>query len=83
MNDKNCVHRGMHAFIFFPYRVIWFNIPGVVVFLVMTCFSGMVIYAYYAMIKCDPLMAGYIDNPNQVSIFALLNISCVTELTFT
>ena len=34
----------------------------------LSMMAGMVAFAYYDMIGCDPLKAGAIENPNQVSL---------------
>ena len=44
------------------------NIPGVVFLLSITVLSGMVMYAYFTKLGCDPLRAGEATNPNQVQI---------------
>ena len=40
------------------------NAPGMFIIITLCCFTGLVMYAYYA--ECDPLAAGIVDDPNQV-----------------
>ena len=42
------------------------NLPALIIMYTLNCLLGLTVYAYYAMIKCDPLKAGLIDNANQV-----------------
>jgi len=46
-------------------RALWWNLPGLIVVLLLNGFAGLVAYARYA--KCDPLSAGYITKNDQVS----------------
>jgi len=49
------------------------NIPGILIFMTICVLSGMVIYAYYASIGCDPLASGIIDNPNQLIAYFVMD----------
>ena len=42
------------------------NIPGLIIVNVLSVLTGLVIYAYYTDIGCDPLKQKYISNANQV-----------------
>ena len=42
-------------------------IPGVTLLTSLACLSGLVVFAYYASIGCDPLSDGTLSNPNQVT----------------
>jgi len=50
------------------------NIPGFVVVGLLTCMSGVIIFAYYAKKGCDPLTARYIHNPNQILPYFVLDV---------
>ena len=49
------------------FRSVYLNIPGLLIINVVVAMVGMVVYAYYAHVGCDPLAQGYISNANQVS----------------
>ena len=34
----------------------------------LACFAGIILFAYYYNLGCDPLKSGQIGNPNQVSL---------------
>ena len=58
-------------FLFFVnnyFRSVLSVIPGVALLTTLACFSGLVVFAYYASIGCDPLANGTLSNPNQVII---------------
>ena len=40
--------------------------PALTIMFVLTCLTGLVVFAYYHKEGCDPLRAGYITNSNQV-----------------
>ena len=42
------------------------NIPGLVLLLTVSGGTGLVVLAYYAMIRCDPLASGQIKNNNEL-----------------
>ncbi|ELT90106.1 hypothetical protein CAPTEDRAFT_166259 [Capitella teleta] len=46
--------------------VVLLNVPGLLFFMTICSLSGMTIFAWYDYVGCDPLKAGYIDNPNQL-----------------
>ena len=48
------------------FRSVLSVIPGVFILTTLACFSGLVVFAYYASIGCDPLANGDLSNPNQV-----------------
>jgi len=63
--------------------VVLLNIPGLIFFEIICTLSGMVIYAYYASVKCDPLAAGYVSNSNQLIAYYVMdrmNYPCVPGL---
>ena len=39
---------------------------GVFIFKFLSCLSGLVVYAFYSSVGCDPLAAGKIYSPNQI-----------------
>lgn len=45
---------------------LYINSVGVFVITTLSCLSGVAIFAYYAMIHCDPLTSGKVSNPNQI-----------------
>ena len=48
------------------HRCVIGTIPGSILLSSLSCACGFVVFAYYANLGCDPLEAGYIENPNQV-----------------
>ncbi|KAL8568333.1 hypothetical protein ACOMHN_040906 [Nucella lapillus] len=42
------------------------NIPGLMVLVLVACMAGVVIFAYYAKLGCDPYTSGRIANSNQI-----------------
>ncbi len=42
------------------------NAPALVIMYTLTCLIGLVVYAYYTQLGCDPLRDGTISDPNQV-----------------
>ena len=50
----------------FPDRAVLLNIPGFVIVGILACLGGVIAFAYYAKINCDPMTGGIITNPNQV-----------------
>ena len=47
-------------------RSVFLSIPFLIVMNVLTSLVGLIIYAHYADIGCDPLQSGLISNSNQV-----------------
>ena len=46
--------------------MMWLNIPALLVIINVVCMLGIVVFAYYYEIGCDPLASKQISNPNQV-----------------
>ncbi|CAH1784471.1 unnamed protein product [Owenia fusiformis] len=53
---------------------VFLNSPGIPILMTVTCYAGLVIYAYYAKMGCDPLNAGQIDNINQITPYFVMEI---------
>ena len=53
---------------FFP-RAVYLNIPFLIIVNVLASLAGLVIYAHYAVKKCDPLASKAITSANQVTSF--------------
>jgi len=49
------------------------NIPGLFIFVSLCCMMGMVLFAWYDSVGCDPLAAGYVKNPNQLLPFYVMD----------
>ena len=45
---------------------LYSTLPGLLFIGPLSCFGGVVIYAYYHSKHCDPVRAGYLTNVNQV-----------------
>ena len=56
----------VNAMPFFYYRAVLLNPVGFTVFHVLSVLIGLVVFAYYINIGCDPLKSGIITNSNQV-----------------
>jgi len=54
------------ACLYFSYRVLYLTGPAFLITLSLATFEGIVAYAYYSTIGCDPLTSKQIKNPNQV-----------------
>ena len=54
-------------------RSVFWNIPGIMLVNILASVVGLTVYAYYAVIGCDPLEQKYIANANQVKSL-LVNI---------
>ncbi|XP_046562773.1 sodium-coupled monocarboxylate transporter 1-like [Haliotis rubra] len=50
------------------------NIPMLVPFFMILNFTGMLIYAYFHSIHCDPMEAGFISNENQIVPYYVFHI---------
>lgn len=50
------------------FRAVLLSLPGFVGLGALACFLGLVVYAYFAQVGCDPLEIKAISNPNQVSM---------------
>ena len=48
------------------HRTLLLNIPGLFIMVSLCCMAGMVLFAWYEHIGCDPLKTGYVENSNQV-----------------
>ena len=48
------------------YSSLLLNAPGMFIIITLCSFTGLVMYAYY--VDCDPLAAGIVDDPNQVTM---------------
>ena len=48
------------------FSAVLLNIPGFVIVGILACFGGVIAFAYYAKVNCDPMTGGQITNPNQV-----------------
>ena len=73
--------RSIYLCLFLCFRSIYLNIPGLIVVNVLAALVGLVVYAHYAINKCDPLKARYIRNPNQVRRLqcVLSTLRCITN----
>ncbi len=61
----------------FSCRSVLLNIPGLLIVNILACLVGLVMYAYYAQVGCDPLRMKYISNSNQVLILQTRHsVSC-------
>ena len=52
-------------------RSLILNSVGMVTFPLLCVMVGLTIYAYYAHVGCDPVRAGYVASPNQVSLYIM------------
>lgn len=52
---------------------LYINSAGVFIITTLSCLSGVAIFAYYAMIHCDPLTSGKISNPNQIVAYFVMD----------
>lgn len=43
------------------------NVPGIFIMITLSSLLGVVIYGYYAPMKCDPLKSGRVTDPNQLA----------------
>ena len=59
---------------FVHFRSLLLNIPGLIVITTLATLTGLVVYSYYATVKCDPLDAGYISSSNQVDMYRIINV---------
>jgi sodium-dependent multivitamin transporter 6/sodium-coupled monocarboxylate transporter 8/12 len=53
----------------FSCRVLYFTGPAFFITLSLATLEGVVAYAYYTTIGCDPVTSGQIKNPNQVKLY--------------
>ena len=61
------------------------NIPFGIIFVMMLTLLGLIIYAYFADIQCDPLANGDVNNANEVilicsSHFLNIFLSCSEDM---
>ncbi|XP_076438815.1 sodium-coupled monocarboxylate transporter 1-like [Babylonia areolata] len=56
------------------------NIVGLIVLITVTCFAGIVIFAYYVQKGCDPLTDGSIKNSNQIVPYFVMEVLTVPGL---
>ena len=50
----------------FILRAVLLNVFGVIILVIVTSLAGIVMFAYYAQIGCDPLTSGQVSNSNQL-----------------
>ncbi|CAC5362972.1 SLC5A6 [Mytilus coruscus] len=55
-------------------KVLFFTAPAFFITLSMATLEGVVAYAYYTSIRCDPLTSKRIQNPNQIIPYMVLGI---------
>ena len=69
------LHSKQFLFLLSPDFELWFlsldstvllNIPIFYAFHILLCITGLVIYAFYSELGCDPLKSGEIRSPNQL-----------------
>ncbi|CAH1780744.1 unnamed protein product [Owenia fusiformis] len=53
---------------------VFLNIPGIALLMTVTCYCGLVIYAYYDKKGCDPVMNGELANPNQIAPYFVMEV---------
>jgi hypothetical protein len=46
--------------------VLLLNIPAIALLTLIVCFTGLTVFAYYADMRCDPLVNKDVSSPNQV-----------------
>ena len=61
--------------------MMYSTLPGFLLIGPLSCFGGVVIYAYYHSIHCDPVRAGYLTNVNQVRP-TFYSVLCYTMLCY-
>src|SRR6218665_3458362 len=49
------------------------NIPSIFVMITLCSLLGVIMYGYYAPMKCDPLKSGRVSDPNQVNTVSLFH----------
>ncbi|KAI0210157.1 Sodium-coupled monocarboxylate transporter 1 [Lamellibrachia satsuma] len=55
-------------------RSVYLNIPGLLIINALAGLVGLVVYAHYAAVNCDPLRAGYITNSNQLLPYYMVDV---------
>ena len=60
------MHKILSQRLHYYSRTVLLNLPIFYIFHLLLCFTGLIIYAYYAKIGCDPLANGDIRSSNQV-----------------
>ncbi|KAL5018098.1 hypothetical protein ScPMuIL_003820 [Solemya velum] len=55
-------------------QVILLTAPGLFFATTLAVFEGIIAFAYYTTVRCDPLESGQIDNPNQVIPYLVMDI---------
>ena len=50
------------------YRTVLLNVPPMLLIVSCACLTGLVVYAYFASIGCDPLASGQVKIGNEVGI---------------
>ncbi|XP_067653795.1 sodium-coupled monocarboxylate transporter 1-like [Haliotis asinina] len=53
---------------------VMLNVVGVLFLLTIVCFAGIIIFAHYAKLGCDPLSAKYIRNSNQLIPYFVMDV---------
>ncbi|ESO96133.1 hypothetical protein LOTGIDRAFT_160120 [Lottia gigantea] len=56
------------------YRVLFITSPLHIVALSLAAYEGIVAFAYYTTVRCDPLESGQITNPNQIIPYMVMDI---------
>ncbi|XP_050403134.1 sodium-dependent multivitamin transporter [Patella vulgata] len=56
------------------YKVIFLTAPLFFLTISVACYEGIVAYAYYQTVECDPLESDQITNPNQVIPYMVMDI---------
>ena len=59
------------------YSVLLLNIPAIAANFFIVCSVGLVVFAYYAKLGCDPLENKDVSNPNQVKLLTSLTIKMI------
>jgi len=54
-------------------RSILLNVAGFFLMGLLTCTAGIVVFAYYAKLGCDPITSGKLDNPNQIMPYFVMD----------
>lgn len=62
-------------------KSIFGNIPALIAFNVLTTYSGLVVYTFYAKKRCDPLRAKYIQSPNQILPYFISDVLVLPGLS--
>lgn len=69
VDDHNPHRYSLYIYIiilFRGFRAVLLSIPGLVTLMTLSALTGLIIFAYYAKIGCDPVRDGELSNANQV-----------------